>query len=164
MDPYERINRQLFSRERSRKLQFRLLWLVLALGIAPAAIWITYRSAPEFVEGADAFVPSHLTKKPDSEGDLFTDSVGAIVLLSLLSGVTAFVLMWAYGDERIVAVTVVSAALALAVIACVLLAGGNGIVTPKGAQGKDLFVVYCLPACIAVAIGASMGSAVANRR
>ena len=165
MDGQDQINRQLFCSKRSRPLQFRLLWLVLVMGIAPAVIWISYLSAPQVVEGAHEFVPSHLSNSPQSERDLVTDSIGAVTLLSLLTGVGAFVLMWAYGDHRIAVITVVSAAFTLGGISLLLLlVNGSGMATVANAHSDDVFVVYAIPVSLALAIGAAMGSGVANRR
>jgi hypothetical protein len=161
----EEINRRLFGRHRSRQFQFPLLWLVLFLGIAPAAIWVGHLTAPLILGATRAFVPSHLTSSPNLDGDLITDSIGAIVLLTLLAGVSAFVLMRVYGDDGVVVVTVVSAALTVGCIALLLLlVTGSGLVSPINAHGDDLFVIYGLPASLATAIGAAIGSAVSIRR
>ncbi len=84
-------------------------------------------------------------------------------MLSLVAGTGAFVLMWAYGHGRIAVITVVSAALVLGGISFLLLLV-NGIATVASAKGEDFFVVYTLPASVALAVGAAMGNAVANRR
>ena len=128
-------------------------------------IWLGYLSAPQVVEGAHEFVPRHLSKSTQSETDLVTDAIGAVTLLSLVIGLGAFAVMWAYGDHRITVITVVSAAVAFGGITLMLvLVNGSGIATVASAQSDDIFVVYALPVSLALAIGAAMGSGVANRR
>lgn len=133
--------------------------------MVPAAVWIIRLSTPDVVEETHDLVRSRLTRLSNSEGDVFVDTISEVVLLSMLTGVGGFILMRAYGVQRIVVVVVIDEALSLAGIAMLpLLAEGAGISSAKGPNGEDVFVVYDLLPSIALAIGATLGNAVVNRQ